>query len=97
MKFSFGYVYCSADRRLDIAYCPETIQYFRYYTISSKLPSMDTIYYASNPTTLKLDCQQYCALYIDFRRSQWPRGFCGRSLAVIAGSNPVGGMDVCLL
>ena len=34
-------------------------------------------------------------------RAQWPARskacVCGRSLAGIVGSNPVGGMDVCLL
>jgi len=47
MKFFLGHVYCLADRRMDIVYCPETIQYFRYYTIKSRLPLMDTIYYAT--------------------------------------------------
>ena len=35
------------------------------------------------------------------RLSQWPRGLrraaCGRSPAEILGSNPTGGMDICLL
>jgi hypothetical protein len=35
-------------------------------------------------------------------RSQWPAArskawVCGRSLAVIVGSNTAGGMDICLL
>ena len=39
-------------------------------------------------------------LFMIFCPSQWPRGLkawvCRRLLAGIVGSNPVGGMDVCL-
>jgi hypothetical protein len=39
--------------------------------------------------------------YISFRQSQWPRGLtrgsAAKRLMGIAGSNPTGGMDVCLL
>ena len=33
----------------------------------------------------------------NYRQSRSKGLGCGRSLAVIAGSNPAGGMDVCLL
>jgi len=57
-----------------------------------------------------LRCLNYGNIFFPFRylhvnddkfRSQWPRGLntkvCGRSPAEIVGSNPIGGIDVCLL
>ena len=46
-------------------------------------------------------CQQFNnlqqALPVPGGRAQYKAWVCGRSLAGIAGSNPAGGMDVCVL
>jgi hypothetical protein len=56
--------------------------------------------FTSKASALARPCR-LLSVIIQICPSRWPRGLrlwvCGRSLAGPVGSNPAGGMDVCLL